>query len=112
MSKQIIRLTESDLHRLVKKSVKRIIKESTDSERVNQLISSAKQSIDELLAIYTSGDLDVETYNQITMFLGGVIDGIDSATDELDDDLYFDDEEGLSDDDDELSFYDNSQYVN
>ena len=33
MNKKLIRLTESDLHRIVKESVKRVLKESYESER-------------------------------------------------------------------------------
>jgi hypothetical protein len=34
MGKQIIRLTESDLHRIIKESVKKIINEATDEVKL------------------------------------------------------------------------------
>ena len=38
MSKKLIRLTESDLHRIVKESVKKILKESIDFEEIEERV--------------------------------------------------------------------------
>ena len=110
MAKQIIRLTESDLRRLVSSSVKKIIKESPDiNQRVNALLSSVKPSMYSLLDIYTNYNeqLDDNTANEVTMFLGDLLHRIDMAVDDMDyDDDFYD---GL--DDDELHL-DESEYVN
>jgi Zn-dependent M16 (insulinase) family peptidase len=53
MAKQIIRLTESDLHRIVKNSVKKVIKESyyEDRENVDEIIKQTYDNIDTLKSI-------------------------------------------------------------
>ena len=70
MAKQIIRLTESDLHRIVKNSVKKVIKESSvvnSKEKVLELISSTKENI-KTLAQMAGMHLDRDTESEIASF--------------------------------------------
>ena len=50
MNKKLIRLTESDLHRIVKESVERILKESKEYEqkRIYKIIDPSKETMDSL----------------------------------------------------------------
>lgn len=42
MNKNLIRLTESDLHKIVKESVNRVIKESNNSETYEKLLEAGR----------------------------------------------------------------------
>ena len=50
MNKKLIRLTESDLHRIVKESVQKILRESKEYEqkRIYKIIDPSKETMDSL----------------------------------------------------------------
>ena len=48
MARQIIRLTESDLHRIIKESVKRILREEDEPEYTMEDLEAAKQRMQAL----------------------------------------------------------------
>jgi len=75
MAKQIIRLAESDLHRIVKNSVKKIIKESSvanSKEKVLELISSTKENIKILAQMINKGHLDRDVAGEIASFFSSL----------------------------------------
>lgn len=89
MAKQIIRLTESDLHRIVKNSVKNIIKESyySDRENVDEIIKQTYDNIDTLNAImYQERDGgDVELAEKISGFFDSIANNSHLSHDYIDD---------------------------
>ena len=60
MNKKLIRLTESDLHRIVKKSVNRILKESFDDDEIARLVKEhgGLSSSSEILSFASSQDIE------------------------------------------------------
>ena len=55
MKRKIINLSESDLHRIVKESVKRVIKEDTES--IKNQFANIITGIDENSALFIAGEL-------------------------------------------------------
>ena len=61
MNKKLIRLTEQDLHRIIKESVNNILKEGTTDQEVNDMWEQAKEIMgaDSMLeALYAYLDCD------------------------------------------------------
>lgn len=75
MDKKLIRLTESDLHRIVKESVNRVLNEDID----------VHMGIDDICNLLGGGDKGYDTLNKILWSLQeqGVIEFHEDALDEL-----------------------------
>ena len=108
MVKKIIRLTESDLHRVVKKSVKKIIKESLkyNGEEINNLISSAKESIDSLMRIgrFHFSSLDDESRKKFVEFMS-YLHSVERNGLEGYEDWYYQERPGEVADEDDLDWF-------
>ena len=75
MRKKIIRLTESDLRKLVKNSVRKIIKESSAlhaAENVKELISSTRENLVKLKSMLDDRGIDKELKSDIASFLSSL----------------------------------------
>ena len=57
MNKKLIRLTEGDLHRIVKESVNRILRENDDYDRMNRYFNGYDMNDYQLIKILTQPEL-------------------------------------------------------
>ena len=117
MKKRIIRLTESDLHRIVKNSVKKVIKESSvvnSKEKVLELISSTKENIKTLAQMADKGHLDRDVAGEIASFFSslhyvsesfGENYGDDEDYEDYGEDWYYQEEPGKVADKDDYDWF-------
>lgn len=61
--KQIIRLTESDLHRIIKESANKILKEDLDNNSLRNELLNIKNDVDEAIKSCEKGNAKAALYD-------------------------------------------------